>query len=210
MNKVKISPSILSADFGDLNKDIKTVEPYVDMLHIDVMDGHFVPNLSFGVPVVKGVKTKLPLDVDLMVYNPENYYEDYVKLGADCIHVHAESVKHLHRQVALIKSLGVKASVAINPGTALCAIEEVLPDLDRVLIMAVNPGFGGQVFIENVLPKIKKLRNLYPKIEIEVDGGINAQTAKLVVEAGANILVSGSYLFKSKNRKVAIESLRVG
>jgi ribulose-phosphate 3-epimerase len=206
--KIKIAPSILSADFGKLNEEIASVEPYVDMLHVDVMDGHFVPNITIGAPVVVCIKTKLPLDLHLMIEHPERYVEDFVKAGAASITVHQEACKHLHRVIQQIKSLGVKAAVSINPATPLEMIEEVLDDVDMVLIMSVNPGFGGQKFIDHVLAKVRELRKLKPDLDIEIDGGVNAETAKLCIEAGANILVAGSYIFGAKDRKAVIDALR--
>ena len=206
--KIKIAPSILSADFGKLNAEIASVEKYVDLLHVDVMDGHFVPNITIGPPVVKCIKTKLPLDCHLMIQNPELYIEDFVKAGAASITVHQEACTHLNRVIQLIKSFGVKAAVSINPATPIEMIEEVIDDVDMVLVMSVNPGFGGQKFIENAIGKIAALRELKPKLDIEVDGGINAETAKLCIEAGANILVAGSYIFGAKDRRKAIQSLR--
>lgn len=215
--KIQIAPSILSADFGKLNADIATVEPYVDLLHVDIMDGHFVPNITMGPPVVKNIQTKLPVDLHLMIEHPEMYIEEFVKaatangLSKDkvSVTVHQEACKHLHRVIQLIKSFGVKAAVSINPGTPVEMIKDVLGDLDMVLIMSVNPGFGGQKFIPVALDKIREIRKLKPDLDIEVDGGINAETAKLCVEAGANILVAGSYIFGAEDRKKAIESLRM-
>jgi len=206
--KIKIAPSILSADFGKLNEEIASVEKYADLLHVDVMDGHFVPNITIGAPVVKWFKTKLPLDCHLMIANPERFIPDFVKAGAWSITVHQEVCKHLNRVIQQIKSFKVRAAVSINPATPIEMIEEVLDDVDMVLVMSVNPGFGGQKFIENSLGKIAALRELAPKLDIEVDGGIDAETAKLCIEAGANILVSGSYIFGAKNRGKAIKSLR--
>ncbi|MFC1750229.1 ribulose-phosphate 3-epimerase [Pseudomonadota bacterium] len=208
MKKIQIAPSILSADFGRLNEEIATIEPYCDLLHVDVMDGHFVPNITIGPPIVKCLKTKLPLDCHLMIENPDDYVEEFVKAGADSITIHQEVCPHLDRSIQKIKSLGVKAGASINPATPIEMIEEELDNLDMVLIMSVNPGFGGQSFIESVLGKIAAIRELAPDIDIQVDGGINAETSKLCIEAGANILVAGSYIFKSKDRKKAIESLR--
>ena len=214
--KIKIAPSILSADFGKLNEEIASVEPYVDMLHVDVMDGHFVPNITIGAPVVACLQTKLPLDIHLMIEHPEKYLEDFVKAatknGIDkknvSITVHQEACKDLHGVLQQIKAMGVQAAVSINPATTLAAIESVLDEVEMVLIMSVNPGFGGQKFIEDVLPKIAALRKLKPNLDIEVDGGINAETAKLCIEAGANILVAGSYIFGTKERAQAIGRLR--
>lgn len=206
--KIKIAPSILSADFGKLNEEIASVEPYVELLHVDVMDGHFVPNITIGAPVVKCIKTKLPMDLHLMIEHPEKYVEDFAKAGAASITVHQETCKDLHKVLRQIKSLGVKAAVSINPETPFEKIKGVLDEVDMVLIMSVHPGFGGQKFIETALDKIKELRKMKPDLDIEVDGGINAETAKKCVEAGANILVAGSYIFGAKDRRQAIESLR--
>jgi ribulose-phosphate 3-epimerase len=214
--KIQIAPSILSADFGKLNAEIATVEPYVDLLHVDIMDGHFVPNITMGPPIVKNIQTKLPVDLHLMIEHPEMYIEEFVKAATAnglpkekvSVTVHQEACKHLHRVIQLIKSFGVKAAVSINPATPVEMIRDVLGDLDMVLIMSVNPGFGGQKFIPVALEKIREIRKLKPDIDIEVDGGINAETAKLCIEAGANILVAGSYVFGAEDRKKAIESLR--
>jgi ribulose-phosphate 3-epimerase len=206
---LKIAPSILSADFGKLNEEIASVEPFADLLHVDVMDGHFVPNITIGPPVVKMIKTKLPLDVHLMIENPERYIEDFVKAGAAGITVHEEACNHLHRVIQQIKSLGVKAAVSVNPATPIEHVFEILDELDMVLIMSVNPGFGGQDFISSVLPKVRRLREEKPDIDIEMDGGISDKTVAMCVEAGANVLVSGSYIFKSVNREQAIKSLRI-
>lgn len=213
---IKIAPSILSADFGKLNEEIASVEAYVDLLHVDVMDGHFVPNITLGAPVVKCLQTKLPMDLHLMIENPEFFIEDFVKAAMTngreltdvSITVHQEACRHLHRVIQLVRSFGVKAAVSINPATPIKMIEEILDDVDMVLIMSVNPGFGGQKFIEGVLSKIRELRAMKPDLDIEVDGGINAETARMCVEAGANILVAGSYIFGAKDRKLAIESLK--
>lgn len=214
--KIQIAPSILSADFGKLNADIATVEPYVDLLHVDIMDGHFVPNITMGPVIVKSIQTKLPIDLHLMIEHPEMYIEEFVKAATAnglpkekvSVTVHQEACKHLHRVIQLIKSFGVKAAVSINPATPVEMIRDVLGDLDMVLIMSVNPGFGGQKFIPVALEKIREIRKLKPDLDIEVDGGINAETAKQCVEAGANILVAGSYVFGAEDRKKAIESLR--
>ncbi len=208
---IKIAPSILSADFGKLNEEIASVERFSDLLHVDIMDGHFVPNITIGAPVVRCIKTSLPLDCHLMIENPQDYIEDFVKAGAASITVHQETCKDLRRVIAQIKSGGrnVRAAVSINPATPVDTIADVLDELDMVLVMSVNPGFGGQPFIENALGKIEALRAMAPDLDIEVDGGINAKTATLCVKAGANILVAGSYIFGAKNRKQAIASLRV-
>ena len=204
----KISPSILSADFGKLNEEIRSVEPFSDMIHIDVMDGHFVPNISFGAPVMKWISTDLPLDVHLMIEHPERFLKDFVDAGAFNITVHQEACVHLNRVIQQIKEFGVKASVAINPATPVSFIKEVLDDVDMVLVMSVNPGFGGQKFISSVVSKIRELRELGFEGDIEVDGGINEDTLKVCEEAGANVFVAGSFIFKAKDRKDAIFRLR--
>lgn len=212
---IKIAPSILSADFFKLGDEIKSIENAgADLIHIDVMDGHFVPNITIGSLVVKAIKpnTNLPLDVHLMIENPDNYIESFAKNGADIISVHVEATDHLHRTIQLIKSYGVKAAVAINPATPLCELEYIIGDIDMVLLMSVNPGFGGQKFIPNVLPKIRQVREMIERkgltIDIEVDGGVNEQTVKEVIEAGANVLVAGSYVFGNDNRELAISKLK--
>jgi len=213
---IKIAPSILSADFSKLGEEISSVEQGgADLLHIDVMDGHFVPNITIGPLIVEAIKprTNLPLDVHLMIENPDQYIEQFIKRGADVISVHAESTHHLHRTVHLIKSLGAKASVALNPATPLQVIDYILEDLDMVLLMTVNPGFGGQKFIPQVLPKIRDLRQKIEEkdlmVDIEVDGGINDKTIGKTIEAGANIFVAGSYVYGQKDRTKAISSLKV-
>ncbi|OGJ44493.1 ribulose-phosphate 3-epimerase [Candidatus Peregrinibacteria bacterium RIFOXYA12_FULL_33_12] len=205
---IKIAPSILSADFGKLNEEIAAVEPYSDWIHVDVMDGHFVPNITIGPVIVKSIKSKLPLDCHLMIESPERYVENFVKAGAAHITVHQEACIHLDRNIQQIKDLGVKAGVSINPATPAETLKHVIDKVDLVLVMTVNPGFGGQRFIPEVLSKISYLRNLRSDLDIVVDGGINEETAKLVIEAGANILVAGSYIFGVQNRKKAIERLR--
>ena len=212
----KIAPSILSADFFKLGEEILDVEQGgADLVHIDVMDGHFVPNITIGPLVVGAIRphTKLPLDVHLMIENPDRYIPDFAKQGADLITVHQEACPHLHRTVHLIKEQGVKAAVALNPATPIQLLDNIMDDLDMVLLMTVNPGFGGQRFISNVLPKIKDLRTLLDQrglhhVEIEVDGGVNRETAKLVVDAGANVLVAGNAIYAQKDRKAAIAAIR--
>lgn len=206
-SKVKIAPSILSADFGALNKDIASVERYVDLIHIDVMDGHFVPNLTFGAPVVRKIKTKLPLDVHLMIESPEKFVKDFVDAGADYITVHSEAVKNLPALIKKIKSYGIKAGVSIKPRTPVSAIKKVIKLVDLVLIMTVEPGFGGQAFMD-MTKKIRELRKMRSDLDISVDGGINDKTVKLVKKAGANVLVAGSYIFCAKDRKKAVQLLR--
>lgn len=212
---IKIAPSILSADFAKLAEEIKDVENGgADYIHVDVMDGHFVPNITIGPLIVEAIRpgTKLPLDVHLMIEQPDLYINEFVRAGADIITVHVEACKHLHRTIQLIKSFGIKAGVVLNPHTPVESIQHILEDIDMVLFMTVNPGFGGQAFIPQVLPKIKQLADIIKEkhlsIEIEVDGGINEQTAKQCVEAGATVLVAGSAIYNKEDRHQAIKSLR--
>ena len=212
---MKLAPSILSADFANLERDIQLVEKLgADYIHVDVMDGQFVPNITLGPNVVSAIRpvTKLPLDVHLMIVQPENYIEAFAKAGADIITVHEESTPHIHRAIQMIKASGVKAGVVINPGTPLSAIEYVLDLVDQVLIMTVNPGFGGQSFIESSLDKIAQLREWKETkgytYDIEVDGGIVPETAKLCKEAGANVFVAGSYIYDSESPRDRIDALR--
>ncbi|MFC4100997.1 ribulose-phosphate 3-epimerase [Paenibacillus xanthanilyticus] len=211
-----IAPSILSADFAALADDIRDVERAgADWIHIDVMDGHFVPNLTFGPLIVEAVRsaTKLPFDVHLMIEKPEQYIPAFVQAGADRITVHAEACVHLHRVIHLIKEAGLPAGVALNPGTPISVLEHVLDDLDLVLIMTVNPGFGGQKFIPGSVQKLQALRSLLEQrglshMHVQVDGGINAATAPLVRDAGANVLVAGNAIFTEQDRAAAISALR--
>ncbi|AJY76463.1 ribulose-phosphate 3-epimerase [Paenibacillus beijingensis] len=211
-----IAPSILSADFSRLAEEIKDAERSgAEWVHVDVMDGHFVPNLTFGPPVIKAIRkaTDLPFDVHLMIEKPELSLADYVAAGADRITVHAEACVHLHRVVHMIKEAGLPAGVALNPATPVSVLEPILDDLDLILIMTVNPGFGGQKFISQTLQKIRTLRSLLKErgrghVHIQVDGGINPETARLVVEAGADVLVAGSAVFDKQDRAAAIAALR--
>ncbi|MED4826956.1 ribulose-phosphate 3-epimerase [Bacillus atrophaeus] len=213
---IKVAPSILSADFASLGKEIKDVEQGgADYIHIDVMDGHFVPNITIGPLIVEAVRpvTELPLDVHLMIEEPDRYIPAFAKAGADVISVHAEACPHLHRTIRLIKEHGVKAGVVLNPHTPVDMIKHVIEELDLVLLMTVNPGFGGQKFIHSVLPKISEVRRLADvkgknEILIEVDGGVNKETAPLCIEAGANLLVAGSAIYGQNDRKKAISDIR--
>lgn len=210
-----IAPSILSANFAKLGEEVKEVEENgADYIHIDVMDGHFVPNITIGPLIVSAVRpvTNLTLDVHLMIENPDIYIQSFAEAGADIITVHYEACKHLHRTIQLIKSFGKKVGVALNPATPVELLVNVLEELDMVLIMTVNPGFGGQKFIQGSIAKIKKLSEMIKEkhldVNIEVDGGINTVTAQLCKEAGANVLVAGSYIYHAENRKTALQSLK--
>ncbi|WP_318504862.1 ribulose-phosphate 3-epimerase [Bacillus sp. T3] len=212
---VKIAPSILSADFSKLGEEIKDVERGgADYIHVDVMDGHFVPNITIGPLIVEAIRpvTKLPLDVHLMIENPDQYIEAFAKAGADYLTVHVEACRHLHRTISYIKSFGVKAGVVLNPATPVETIQHIIEDVDMVLFMTVNPGFGGQAFIPSVLPKIRQLKELIDAkgldVEIEVDGGVNVETAKLCIDAGANVLVAGSAVYNQADRGKAIAEIR--
>ncbi|EAT17001.1 ribulose-phosphate 3-epimerase [Desulfuromonas acetoxidans] len=212
---IKISPSILSADFARLGAEIRTVEQAgADYIHVDVMDGHFVPNITIGAPVVGALRqvTELPLDVHLMIENPDLYIPDFAKAGSDIITVHQEAVPHLHRTVQLIHSLGKKAGVSINPATPAGALEVIMAEVDLVLVMTVNPGFGGQSFIPATLNKITQLREMIDRtgrdIELEVDGGVKADNIGEIAAAGADVFVAGSAVFNAPDYTQAIQALR--
>ena len=216
MMAIKIAPSILSADFAHLGAQVAAAEAAgADYIHCDVMDGHFVPNMTFGPLIVRAVRgvTALPLDVHLMIEKPERYIAEFVSAGASNVTVHLETCPHIHRTVQQIHNLGARASVTINPGTSLAVLEEILPFVDMVLLMTVNPGFGGQSFIETMLSKIKRLRAMIVsrnlETDIEVDGGINVETVERVVKAGANVLVAGAAIFAApEGIDEALNSLR--
>ena len=212
---IRIAPSILSADFGNLLHEVKAVcKAGADWIHVDVMDGVYVPNLSIGFPVLRALKGKVdkPIDVHLMITEPERYLRDFVEAGAETLVIHEESTVHLHRSVAAIKEMGVLAGVALNPHTPLSVLEYILNDLDIVMLMSVNPGYGGQKFIPSVLGKIQDLKEMMARKGahnlIEVDGGVTAENAGALVRAGADVLVSGSAIFGKPDYKAAIEAIR--
>lgn len=206
---IKISPSILASDYANLETELNKISSS-DLIHIDVMDGHFVPNISIGAPVVSAVKKvcTVPFDVHLMISNPLDYIEDFAKAGADIICFHAESNSDIEQTIDKITSLGVKPAVAVKPNTAVDVVLPYLDKLSMVLVMTVEPGFGGQSFMQSTMPKIEKIREINKEIDIEVDGGINEQTIKIASEAGANVFVAGSAVFKSSNPAETISALR--
>ncbi|MGE7931653.1 ribulose-phosphate 3-epimerase [Viridibacillus arvi] len=213
---IKIAPSILAANFSKLADEVKEVEAAgAKLIHIDVMDGHFVPNITMGPIVVEALRpvTDLPLDVHLMIENPDQYIEDFAKAGADYITVHVEACRHLHRTIQLIRSHGVKPGVVLNPHTSIETIQHILEDIDMVLFMTVNPGFGGQKFIHSVVPKIEQLSTIIKEkglnVEIEIDGGINAETIIPCAKAGATIFVAGSAIYGKEDRSKALQEIQL-
>ena len=214
MKRHLIAPSVLAADFSNLQRDIEMInESDADWFHIDIMDGVFVPNISFGMPVLRDIKkhAKKTLDVHLMIVNPDQYIETFSELGADILTVHLEACTHMHRTIQAIKATGMRAGIALNPHSSVNQLKDVIKDIDVVCLMSVNPGFGGQSFIENTFDKVKELKDLIQstgsECQIEIDGGVTNKNAKKLVQAGANILVAGSYVFKNSNPTETISKL---
>ena len=214
MGNIKIAPSMLAADFANLERDVHMVnQSQADLFHMDIIDGVFVPNISFGMPVLKAMAqhAKKPLDVHLMIVDPDRYIQTFADLGAAVLTVHAEACTHLHRTVQAIKAAGMKAGVALNPHTPISVLEEVISDLDLACVMSVNPGFGGQKFIENTYDKVRRLRALAnannAEVMIEIDGGVTSKNAEALVQAGADVLVAGSFVFTSENPTETISDL---
>lgn len=215
MSKTLVAPSVLASDFANLQREITMInESQADWIHVDIMDGVFVPNLSMGIPVVEAIKrhAKKPLDVHLMIVDPGRYVETFKKAGADNISVHVEACPHLHRNIEQIKALGCKAGVAINPHTSIREFENVIQDIELICVMSVNPGFGGQKFIEHTYEKVRQFKKMITesgsKALIEIDGGVNMQNAKLLVEAGADVLVAGNFVFSASDPKSVISQLK--
>ncbi|WCO01119.1 ribulose-phosphate 3-epimerase [Psychroserpens ponticola] len=215
MSSKLIAPSILAADFANLQRDIEMInDSEADWFHIDIMDGVFVPNISFGMPVLKAITTHTikPVDVHLMIVDPDRYIKTFANLGADNLTVHYEACPHLHRTIQAIKAEGMKAGVALNPHTPIALLEDIIQNIDLICLMSVNPGFGGQSFIENTYSKVNQLKKMINKngatTKIEIDGGVTNKNAKQLIEAGADILVAGSYVFKSKNQTETIKDLK--
>jgi ribulose-phosphate 3-epimerase len=216
MPKTLVAPSVLASDFANLQREITMInESQGDWIHVDIMDGVFVPNLSMGIPVVEAIKrhAKKPLDVHLMIIEPGRFVETFRKAGADNISVHVEACPHLHRNLEQIKALGCKAGVAINPHTSIRELENVIHDIDLICVMSVNPGFGGQKFIEHTFEKVRQLKKMIvdsgSKALIEIDGGVNMQNARLLVEAGADVLVAGNFVFSAQDPKSVISQLKL-
>lgn len=214
MGDVKIAPSMLAADFANLERDVKMVnQSQADWFHMDIMDGVFVPNISFGMPVLKAMAqhAQKPLDVHLMIVDPDRYIQTFADLGAAVLTVHAEACTHLHRTVQAIKSAGMQAGVALNPHTSISVLEDIISDIDLVCVMSVNPGFGGQKFIENTYDKVRRLRALSnakkAAVRIEIDGGVTSKNAAALVQAGADVLVAGSFVFSAENPTQTIKEL---